>query len=85
MKEKNFNFFDDEEGEDTKNNKFTKGDSSKTLKANKLEEKLKANMFNVFCQLLKGQKMTPWKMYFLIAIEFIQFLQFSFHPTVRLN
>jgi hypothetical protein len=25
---------------------------------------------------------TPWKIYVLIAVEFIQFLQFSFHPTV---
>ena len=57
--------------------------TSTSGKTNKLEEKLKLNTFNVFCALLKNLNLTPWKVYLLIAVEFIQFMSFSFDPSVR--
>ena len=75
---------DDDDGEDVQNNQLGKQDPLSQSKGSKLEDKLKFNMFNVFCALLRGINITPWKIYALTAIEFIQFLSFSFHSSVSI-
>jgi hypothetical protein len=85
MKDNNFILLD-EEGEDSKSdtqNKDVATEGSVEM-GKKLEEKVKLGLFGIFCHLLKGGlEITPWKVYILVGIEFVQFLQFSFHPTVR--
>jgi len=71
MRDNGLMFLDDDEGEDTRLNHGGKSDSKSQNKGNKIEEKIKFNLFNIFFALLKGLNMTPWKIYTLIAIEFI--------------
>lgn len=79
MKDNNF-LFQDDDGDDTKNAKKegTQDSSASTdtqQRGQKFEERLKLNIFNIFCFLLKtGLEITPWKIYLLVTIEFIQFL-----------
>jgi len=71
MVDNNLIFLDDDEVDETRKNSGSKSDQHSHGKSNKLEEKLKLNIFNVFCALLKGLNLTPWKIYVLISIEFI--------------
>ena len=52
-------------------NQSGKLDSRSFSKNNKLEEKIKLNLFNVFFSVIKGINFSPWKMFILVAIEFI--------------
>lgn len=90
MKDNNFILLDDDDNEDSKNGKMKQGsgDSSASSRSlgPKLEDIIKLNVFNIFCSLLKtGLEITPWKIYLLLAIEFVQLHQFSLHPSVSLN
>ena len=47
-------------------------DSDSKSDAIKFEEKIKLGLFNIFCHLLKGGlEIAPWKVYLLLAIEFV--------------
>eukprot|EP00347_Sterkiella_histriomuscorum_P005463 403356519 len=81
MRDNNLILLEEDEG-DTRNNQGGKLDSRSFNKNNKLEEKIKFNLFNIFFALLKGINMAPWKIYVLLVIEFIQFLSFPFHPSL---
>ena len=84
MRENGLMFLEEDEGDDTRLNQGGKSDYKSQNKGNKIEEKIKFNLFNIFFSLLKGLNMTPWKVYTLIAIELIQFLSFPFHPSVSI-
>jgi len=49
---------------------------------NKLEEVIKVKIFKVYYTLLKDFTLSPWKLVVVLLIEFLQFLSFSFHPSV---
>jgi hypothetical protein len=53
------------------------------LDKQKVEDKLKIKLFGVFYVLIKGLDISSWKFYLLIGIEFLEFLSFSIHPTVK--
>lgn len=72
MKDNNFMLLDDEDDSRALNSSGNKDIASQ--KGNKLEERIKLSLFNVFCQLLKDLQLSPWKIYLLISIEFVQFL-----------
>jgi len=89
MSENNFLLFeDDAESKKEENNEANaQGEDSQKLqqRKKKLTNKLKTSIFEVFSALLKsGVDIGPMKIYLLVFIEFIQFLQFSFHPLVIL-
>ena len=59
-------------------------DSASKSDGIKFEEKIKLNLFSIFCSLLKGGlEIASWKVYLLLGIEFVQLLQFSFHASVN--
>ena len=95
MKDNNFILLDEDAA--GKGAEATGGNDSKQANANdnsedsasksdgiKFEEKIKLNLFSIFCSLLKGGlEIASWKVYLLLGIEFVQLLQFSFHASVN--
>lgn len=47
-----------------------------------IEEEVKNSIFSVFYLLLKNQETTFWKFIFLLIIEYLQLLSFSFDQSV---
>ena len=90
MSENNFLFLDEDDGEDTKNGRMRDdNDMSGSSESHKLQkdqrhfDRFRVSVFEVVCNLLKrGLEIQPWKIYALVFVEFIQLLQFSFHPSV---
>ena len=86
MKDNNFILLDEDAagkggdgtaGNDTKqaNSNENSEDSDSKSDAIKFEEKIKIGLFSIFCNLLKGGlEISSWKVYLLLAIEFVQLL-----------
>jgi hypothetical protein len=82
MKDNNFILLD-EDGGAAKAAEGTVGAESKQMSQGqddqrensnglKLEEKIKVNLFNVFCHLLKGGlEISSWKVYLILFVEFV--------------
>ena len=58
-----------------------KGEEEKT-KFERAEHFAKNSIYGIFFLLLKEQETTFWKFVFLLFIEFLQLLSFSFNPSV---
>ena len=48
-----------------------------------IEEEIKQSVFSVFYLLLKNHETTYWKFIFLLIIEYLQLLSFSFNSSVK--
>jgi hypothetical protein len=70
MKDINHLMFMEEE-DDSKVSASKNGQSSSKRNGQKVEERLKLYLFNVFCSLLKHFEVSAWKYYVLLIIEFI--------------
>lgn len=54
-------------------------------KAQKIEEEIKTSIFSVFYLILKNNEVSYWKYAFILLIEYIQLLSYSFDESVSMN